>query len=63
MAFEKVEFNFPTEEKGDDLEIESSSAVELDAEIPIDVEIVDDTPEVDRTALSLSHLAMLPIVN
>jgi type II secretory pathway pseudopilin PulG len=48
MAFEKVEFNFPTEEKGDDLEIESSSAVELDAEIPIDVEIVDDTPEVDR---------------
>jgi len=48
MAFEKVEFNFPTEEKDDDLEIESSSAVELDAEIPIDVEIVDDTPEVDR---------------
>ena len=48
MPFEKVEFNFPSEEKDDDLEIESSSAVELDAETPINVEIIDDTPEVDR---------------
>ena len=41
MAFEKVEFNFPSEGKDDDLEIESSSAVELDAETPINVEIVE----------------------
>jgi hypothetical protein len=66
MGFQKVEFSFPDEEKDDkggDIEIESSGAIEIDLsgkEKPvkkeisqeqydeIDIEVIDDTPKADR---------------
>lgn len=63
MPFQKVEFEFPEDEKEDKFEIEPSSATEIDlsgkkpekepepeqeAEAEDDIEIVDDTPEEDR---------------
>tara|TARA_R100001377_G_scaffold55789_2_gene33069 strand:+ start:452 stop:1450 length:999 start_codon:yes stop_codon:yes gene_type:complete len=61
MAFQKVEFNFPDdEESSNDIEIESSEAVEIDLsgkkeekdykekENEYEVEIVDDVPKSDR---------------
>jgi len=64
MAFQKVEYSFPDEEKDskkEDIEIESSGAIEIDlsGEEPakkviqekddeVDIEVVDDTPKEDR---------------
>ena len=61
MPFQKVEFEFPEDEKEDKFEIEPSSAVEIDLsgkqpekkaesddDGDDDIEIVDDTPEEDR---------------
>jgi hypothetical protein len=44
MGFQKVEFSFPDEEKDDkggDIEIESSGAIEIDIEVidEIDIEV------------------------
>jgi len=64
MGFQKVEYSFPDEEKDskkEDIEIESSGAIEIDlsGEEPakkviqekddeVDIEVVDDTPKADR---------------
>jgi len=64
MGFQKVEYSFPDEEKDskkEDIEIESSAAIEIDlsGEEPakkviqekddeVDIEVVDDTPKADR---------------
>jgi len=64
MGFQKVEYSFPDEEKDskkEDIEIESSGAIEIDlsGEEPakkviqekddeVDIEVVDDTPKEDR---------------
>jgi len=67
MGFQKVEYSFPDEEKDskkEDIEIESSGAIEIDVsgEEPakeekevvqekddeVDIEVVDDTPKADR---------------
>ena len=65
MAFQKVEYSFPDEQEEDvstDIEIEDSSAVEVDisgkapepeakveeVEEEVDIEVVDDTPKADR---------------
>jgi len=60
MGFEKVEFEFPEEgETEDGLEIEDSTAIEINApekkkpkveddEDDLEIEVVDDTPEKDR---------------
>jgi|TARA_R110000823_G_scaffold312618_1_gene439407 hypothetical protein len=49
MGFEKVEFEFPNnDEGGEDLEIESSGAVPIESENATEIEIIDDTPKVDR---------------
>ena len=48
MAFEKVEFEFPNEEKVEALEVSPSSAIPVESENPTEIEIVDDTPEPDR---------------
>ena len=64
MGFQKVEYSFPDEEndsKKEDIEIESSGAIEIDVsgEEPakkvkqekdngVDIEVVDDTPKADR---------------
>jgi|TARA_X000001382_G_scaffold125638_1_gene111303 hypothetical protein len=63
MAIEKVEYSFPHEGEEKDIEIESSSAVEIDlnpkkeevkveVEEPkkdeVEIEVVDDTPKADR---------------
>ena len=64
MGFQKVEYSFPDEEKDskkEDIEIESSGAIEIDlsGEEPakkviqekddeVDIEVIDDTPKEDR---------------
>jgi len=60
MAFEKVEYTFPDEEnKKTDIEIEKSSAVEInpskeskekdnESKKELEIEVVDDTPKTDR---------------
>lgn len=64
MPFQKVQYSFPDEEeKNEDIEIEDSSAIEIDlskeapkeevkvepeVESEIEIEVVDDTPEADR---------------
>tara|TARA_R110000803_G_scaffold47582_2_gene99195 strand:+ start:4276 stop:5226 length:951 start_codon:yes stop_codon:yes gene_type:complete len=53
MAFQKVEYSFPDDEKDNAIEIESSSAEEIKkpakkGEVEIEIEVVDDTPKADR---------------
>jgi hypothetical protein len=59
MGFEKVEYTFPDEQEEKDIEIENSSAIEIDisgksepeekpAKEDVELEIVDDTPKADR---------------
>jgi uncharacterized protein YbcC (UPF0753/DUF2309 family) len=62
MGFQKVEYSLPHEqEEDDDLEIESSSAIEIDlsgktkprkvaekTDSEVDIEVIDDTPKEDR---------------
>jgi len=62
MGFQKVEYSLPHEqEENDDLEIEGSSAIEIDlsgktkpkkiedkTDSEVDIEVVDDTPKEDR---------------
>ena len=63
MGFEKVEYTFPDEQEDTGIEIEDSSAIEIDIsgkpapeekpaeeekEVEVELEIVDDTPKADR---------------
>ena len=64
MGFQPVEYSFPHEEENDKVEIEGSSAIEIDLsgkskpekeepepevnEKEVDIEVVDDTPKADR---------------
>jgi hypothetical protein len=64
MGFQKVEYTFPDEEKDEVIEVEDSSAVEIDLsgksepveekpvkqekEAEVEVEVVDDIPKADR---------------
>lgn len=63
MGFQKVEFEFPDEKEEKGLEIEDSSAVEIDlsgkkeaddykeeaeAKEEVEIEVIDDTPKADR---------------
>ena len=61
MAIQKVEYEFPDEEKDTSMDIEESGAVEIDIsgkkteeefkaeqEAEIEVEVIDDTPKADR---------------
>ena len=64
MGFQKVEYTFPDEEKDEVIEVEDSSAVEIDLsgksepveekpvkqeeEAEVEVEVVDDVPKADR---------------
>ena len=72
MGFEKVEYTFPDEQEDKGIEIEDSSAIEIDIsgkpapeekpaeeekEVEVELEIVDDTPKADR-AVSYTHLTL-----